>query len=254
MRTEGDAGPQAGSDTPLAKAFDHVDTWVFDLDNTLYPAHSNLFGQVDERIRDYVQRLLDIEADEAQVIQKDYYRRYGTTLRGLMIEHEIATDEFLEYVHDIDHSHLDPDPRLGEAIAALPGRRFIMTNGARSHAEKVAGRLGITDHFEDIFDIVAADLLPKPEQATYARFLEKHGLTPAHAAMFEDLSRNLEVPARLGMRTVLVVPEGTREVFRESWELEGRTAPHIDFVTDHLADFLERLLGRDTGSAGLNQR
>ncbi|MEW5421293.1 pyrimidine 5'-nucleotidase [Amorphus sp. 3PC139-8] len=225
----------------MAAAFRHVDTWVFDLDNTLYPAHSNLFDQVNVRIRDYVQRLLGLEADAAQEIQKDYYRRYGTTLRGLMMEHEISSDDFLEYVHDIDHSHLDPDPRLGAAIAALPGRRFIMTNGARSHAEKVAGRLGITEHFEDIFDIVAADLLPKPHQETYERFFEKHGIRPASAAMFEDLARNLSVPSELGMRTVLVVPEGTREVFRESWELEGRTAPHIEFVTDHLATFLERI-------------
>lgn len=244
MRSEPLGASPGSTAAPLAGAFGHVDTWVFDLDNTLYPAHSNLFDQVNDRIRDYVQELLGLEAEAAHELQKDYYRRYGTTLRGLMIEHEISPDGFLEYVHDIDHSHLDPDPRLGAAIAALPGRRFILTNGARSHAEKVAERLGITDHFEDIFDIVAADLLPKPAEATYARFLQKHGLAPASAAMFEDLSRNLKVPSDLGMRTVLVVPEGTREVFRESWELEGRTAPHIDFVTDHLAGFLERILPR----------
>ncbi|MDQ0316655.1 pyrimidine 5'-nucleotidase [Amorphus orientalis] len=239
---------------PVADAFRHVDTWVFDLDNTLYPAHSNLFDQVNDRIREYVQKLLNLDAQAAQRVQKDYYHRYGTTLRGLMQEHDISPDGFLEYVHDIDHSHLDPDPRLGEAISALPGRRFILTNGSRRHAEKVAERLGITDHFEDIFDIVAADLLPKPAEATYARFLELHGLNPKASAMFEDLSRNLKVPGDLGMRTVLVVPEGTREVFRESWELEGRTAPHIDFVTDHLTGFLERLLDHNPVSPAPQER
>ncbi|MGX1307454.1 putative hydrolase of the HAD superfamily [Amorphus suaedae] len=242
MRIEGEPGSEGPEAMPPSDAFRHVDTWVFDLDNTLYPAHSSLFSQVNDRIRDYVQTLLGLEAQAAHDLQKDYYQRYGTTLRGLMIEHAISPDAFLEYVHDIDHSPLQADARLGDAIAALPGRRFIMTNGSRRHAENVAARLGITDHFEDIFDIVAADLVPKPEEATYARFLKKHGLEPTSAAMFEDLSRNLTVPSHLGMRTVLVVPEGTREVFRESWEMEGRTASHIDYVTDDLSAFLEGLL------------
>jgi putative hydrolase of the HAD superfamily len=145
-------------------------------------------------------------------------------------------------VHDIDHSPVLPDPRLGAAIERLPGRRFIMTNGTKVHAEKVAQRLGVEDHFEDIFDIVAAGLLPKPERATYDKFLKLHGIEPKRAAMFEDLSRNLEVPADLGVRTVLVVPGGTREVFREDWELEGQEAAHVHFVTDDLAAFLESIL------------
>jgi putative hydrolase of the HAD superfamily len=222
--------------------FSHVDTWVFDLDNTLYPAHTNLFGQVDVRIRDYVRNLLDTTHEEAQTVQRGYYEKYGTTLRGLMIEHGISPDAFLEYVHDIDHSALDPDPALGSAIEALPGRKFIMTNGSRKHAENTARALGIEQHFEDIFDIVAAGLLPKPHREAYDIFLKLHGIEPQRSAMFEDLARNLAVPHSLGMRTVLVVPQGTREVFREAWELEGRDAPHVEHVTDHLAGFLERLL------------
>jgi putative hydrolase of the HAD superfamily len=222
--------------------FARVDEWVFDLDNTLYPAHTDLFAQVDVKIRAFVQQLLGSTADEAQRLQKDYYRRYGTTLRGLMIEHGITPDGFLEYVHDIDHSVVEPDPALGAAIARLPGRKFIMTNGTRRHAEKVAARLGITHHFTDIFDIVAADLLPKPHRETYDKFLAGAGIVPARAAMFEDLSRNLAVPHALAMATVLVVPHGAREVLREAWELEGRDDGHVDWVTDDLACFLQGLI------------
>jgi putative hydrolase of the HAD superfamily len=160
-----------------------------------------------------------------------------------MLEHGITPDGFLEFVHDIDHSVVAPDPRLGAAIERLPGRKFIMTNGTRTHAEKVAARLGITHHFTDIFDIVAADLLPKPHRETYDKFLNEAGIEPRRAAMFEDLSRNLAVPFDLGMATVLVVPHGAREVLRESWEMEGRDAVHVGWLTDDLAGFLESLVG-----------
>lgn len=226
------------------RAFQGVEAWIFDLDNTLYPAHVNLFAQIDERISSYVSALLGIAKEDARVVQKDFYRDYGTTLRGLMVKHEINPDDFLQYVHDIDYSPVTPNPDLGAAIAALPGRKFIFTNGDKPHAERTAARLGVADHFEDIFDIVAAGLLPKPNKETYDLFLEKTGVSSARAAMFEDLPRNLAVPHKLGMRTVLVVPEGIREVFREDWEMEGGDAPHIDFVTDHLADFLKAVTGQ----------
>lgn len=230
------------------RAFLGVEAWIFDLDNTLYPAHVDLFAQIDERISDYVARLLGIAKDEARIKQKEFYRDYGTTLRGLMNEHKIDADDFLNYVHDIDYSPVTPDPELGAQIAALPGRKFIFTNGDRPHAERTAARLGVTEHFDEIFDIVAAGLLPKPNRETYDRFLERTGVSPARATMFEDLSRNLVVPHRLGMRTVLVVPEGTREVFREDWEMEGDEAPHVEFVTDSLPGFLKAVNGaiRDT--------
>lgn len=235
------------SEEAIGDRFAHVGTWIFDLDNTLYPAHSNLFAQIDTKIRDYVQRLLNTTHEDAHRVQRDYYKRYGTTLRGLMTEHGISPDEFLDYVHDIDHSALEPDLRLGAAIARLPGRRFIMTNGSRKHAEKTAARLGITQHFDDIFDIVAADLQPKPQRVAYDLCLARHAIEPKTAAMFEDLARNLEVPHALGMRTVLVVPNGTREVFRDAWELEGRADPHIEHVTDNLAVFLETIPANPQG-------
>jgi putative hydrolase of the HAD superfamily len=220
------------------RGFSHVDTWVFDLDNTLYPHHLNLWQQVDERIREYVARFLDVGREEAFRVQKDYYRRYGTTMRGLMTEHGLNPDDFLDFVHEIDHSPLTPDAALGAAIEALPGRKLILTNGTRKHADAVTRRLAIGHHFEGVFDIVAAELEPKPAPQTYDRFLAAHGVDPARAAMFEDLARNLAVPHALGMTTVLVVPRGTREVFRESWELEGRGEAHVDHVTEDLAGFL----------------
>jgi len=221
--------------------FTHVETWVFDLDNTLYPHHLNLWHQVDERIRDYIARFLDVGREEAFRVQKDYYKRYGTSMRGLMTEHGMKADDFLDFVHQIDHSPLTPNPELGAALEALEGRKLILTNGTRKHADAVMHRLAIHEHFDDVFDIVAAELEPKPFPAAYDRFLARHGVEPGKAAMFEDLARNLEVPHALGMTTVLVIPEATREVFREGWELQGRDAPYVDHVTDDLVDFLNEI-------------
>ena len=223
------------------RGFGAVEIWVFDLDNTLYPHHLNLWQQVDERIRDYIASFLRVTPDEAFRVQKDYYRRYGTSMRGLMEEHDLNPDEYLEIVHQIDHSPLTPNPALGAAIARLPGRKLVLTNGTRRHADAVMARLEIAEQFEDVFDIAAADLEPKPRPAVYHRFLARHNVDPRKAAIFEDLARNLEVPHALGMTTVLVVPEGTRNVFREEWELAGRDAQHVDHVTDDLTGFLRKI-------------
>jgi len=225
----------------VQRSFDRVETWVFDLDNTLYPHHLNLWQQVDVRIRDYIARLLNLSQTEAFRMQKDYYKRYGTTLRGLMLEHGLQPDDFLDFVHEIDHSPLEPNPRLGAAIGELPGRKLILTNGTRKHADVVMKRLAIHEHFDDVFDIIAAELEPKPSPGTYDRFLAHHGVDPRRSAMFEDLARNLSTPHALGMTTVLVVPGGTREVLREDWELEGRDAAHVDHVTDDLVGFLQNI-------------
>jgi putative hydrolase of the HAD superfamily len=225
-----------------ARDFAKVETWVFDLDNTLYPHHLNLWYQVDERIREYVADYLKVAREDAFRIQKDYYKRYGTTMRGMMAEHGMNPDAFLDYVHKIDHSPLTPNPALGAALERLPGRKLILTNGTRKHADAVMRRLEVHQHFEDVFDIVAAELEPKPLAQTYDRFLALHAVEPRKAAMFEDLARNLVVPHGLGMTTVLVVPEKTREVFREGWELEGRGAAHVDHVTDDLVRFLQGIV------------
>ena len=226
----------------IPRPFTGVDTWVFDLDNTLYPHHVNLWQQVDARIGEFISAYLKISAAEARVIQKDYYLRYGTTMRGMMTEHGVRADDYLAYVHKIDHSPLEPNPTMGAAIAKLPGRKLILTNGSTDHADAVLARLGLATHFEAVFDIIAAELEPKPALATYQKFLRDHAVDPKKSAMFEDLARNLVVPHQLGMVTVLVVPDGSREVVREAWELEGRDAAYVDHVTDDLTGFLQGLV------------
>lgn len=225
-----------------ARSFTHVDTWVFDLDNTLYPRHINLWQQVDARIRDYVVTFLRLPPGEAYAVQKELYKRYGTTMRGLMTEHGLDAHDYLAYVHDIDHSPLEPDPALGAAIAELPGRKLILTNGTRAHAEAVLKRLEINPHFEDVFGIIEAEFEPKPSSQTYERFFARHAIEPTRAAMFEDLARNLEVPHRFGMTTVLVVPEAGNDLGQQPWEMEGRDAPFVDHVTDDLTGFLARII------------
>ncbi|WP_051091352.1 pyrimidine 5'-nucleotidase [Methylopila sp. M107] len=226
-----------------AKGFDHVETWVFDLDNTLYPASSRLFDQIDAKITAYVMARTGLDGMSAKALQKFYYHRHGTTLRGLMAEDGLDPDDFLAYVHDIDHSVLVPAPELAVAIARLPGRRFVLTNGSRRHAESVIARLGVAELFEDVFDIAAAGYVPKPEAEAYRLFLDLHGIEPAKAAMFEDLSKNLVIPHALGMRTVLVTPLGGEPEGLERLETpaDAEPAPYVDHVTDDLPGFLAGL-------------
>jgi putative hydrolase of the HAD superfamily len=235
------------SPVPIGDAFTRVDTWIFDLDNTLYPPHSNLFAQVDQRMGAFISDRLGVELAEAKRLQKSFYRDYGTTLRGLMSAHGVDPHEFLAFVHDIDHSPIEPDPALGAALSLLPGRKFVLTNGSRAHADSIVKRLGIESHFEDLFDIIAADFQPKPARPPYERFIGRYGIDPGHAAMFEDLPRNLDVPHALGMRTVLVVagPDTPAETiaYRQHWESEIGAGAAIDHVTDDLADFLVNVAG-----------
>lgn len=226
---------------PEPRHFAHVTDWVFDMDNTLYPHDTNLFSQIDVRMTSYVSELLQLPRDEARKVQKQFYQEYGTTLKGLMECHNIDPDDFLAKVHDIDYTWLKPDPLLGEAIARLPGRKFIYTNGDRKHAENAAAQLGILDRFDDIFDIVAAQLVPKPERAPYELFYKQCGINPQKAAMFEDLARNLTVPKSTGMRTVLIVPNNFEPDFREIWESDPAFTDSVDFVTDNLTEFLTAL-------------
>jgi putative hydrolase of the HAD superfamily len=222
---------------PDSRRFGHVDTWVFDLDNTLYPHDARVWPQVDERITLYIANMFGLDGLSARALQKFFYHKHGTTLRALMEDYQVDPYDFLDFAHDIDHSAIVLNEALGQAIERLPGRRLILTNGSRQHAENVARKLGVLDHFEDVFDIAASDFIPKPERRAYERFLEKHGVEPARSAMFEDIAKNLVVPHDLGMTTVLVVPK-TIDPFRESFEQEAVRAPHIDHITNDLADFL----------------
>jgi putative hydrolase of the HAD superfamily len=226
-------------------AMAHVDTWVFDLDNTLYPADSDLWPKIDARITAYLAELFGLDGLSSREVQKYYYHRYGTSLRGLMDEGALPdVGEFLDFVHDIDRSSLRPDTALSEAIGALEGRKLIFTNGSRRHAEETAEALGILQHFDGISDIVSSRFDPKPGAGAYQRFFTDHGVDPRRAVMFEDLSKNLLVPRAEGMRTVLVVPRIGQVDHRDASEREFTRPEHVDFMTDNLAGFLTELLPR----------
>ena len=218
--------------------FRSVETWVFDLDNTLYPPDSALWPMIDARITLFLCALFGLDGISARALQKHYYRQYGGTLRGLMQEYGIPSDEFLEFVHDIDRSSLKPNPLLAEAIAALPGRKLIFTNGSRAHAMRTAEGLGLAAMFEDIFDIVAAEFVPKPDPSSYDRFFLRHEVDPTRAAMFEDIARNLIVPHARGMLTTLVVPRAGQTDYREAADGTLGSDAYIDFITSDLEGFL----------------
>jgi len=217
-----------------------IQTWVFDLDNTIYPAVQSLFPQIDVRIRAYIARRLGLELDESYRLQKQYYRDYGTTLRGMMTVHGVDPHDFLDYVHDIDYSVLQPSPRLQRALAGLPGRKLIFTNGSKPHAERVLSALGVAPAFDAIFDIVAADFIPKPQMRAYEILGESCNVRFDTAAMIEDLERNLVPAADLGMTTVWVKQDGhPDEQFIDS---PSGDSPHIHHITQDLTAWLERMV------------
>lgn len=211
-------------------AFSHVTAWVFDLDNTLYSPRTRLFDQIDKRINAYVMTALGVDRAEADRLRDTYWRRYGTTLAGLMAEHGVAPDPYLVDVHDIDFSVLAPDPGLRARIAALPGRRIVYTNGSAPYAERVIAARGLSGLFDSVYGVEHAGYRPKPEPAAFDAVFARDGLSPATAAMFEDDARNLAAPHALGMRTVHVAPV-------------PEPADHIHHHTDDLAGFLARLTG-----------
>ncbi|MEL7285449.1 MAG: pyrimidine 5'-nucleotidase [Pseudomonadota bacterium] len=218
--------------------------WVFDLDNTLYPAECDLFAQIDQRMTDFVARFLRLPHDEARALQKKYYAEHGTTLNGLMSMHGMTPDEFLAHVHDIDLSPLPKTPELASAIAALPGRKFVYTNGSRGHADRVTEYMGIQGVFDGRFAIEDSAFLPKPNQSSYDAFLAKFDVDPNSAVFFEDLARNLAPASAMGFATVLVQSD-------KDWSHEPASArpagigddlpPHIDYVTRDLTQFLRSI-------------
>jgi putative hydrolase of the HAD superfamily len=213
-----------------------IDTWVFDLDNTLYPVECRLFEQVDHKMTEFVADRLNLSLTAARTLQKDYWKRYGTTLKGLMTHHAVEPGEFLEFVHQIDLSLLPDNPRLKIAIERLPGRKVIFTNGPHHHAAAVLDRLGMSNHFETIFDIATFDYLPKPEEAAYRFMLDRLGADPKTCVLFEDTVENLAPADRLGMTTVLMAPKG------QVVEVRGQSGAFVHHVTDDLGHFLERLI------------
>lgn len=210
--------------------FSHVTTWVFDLDNTLYPPHMRLFDQIEVRMTDWVMQALQVDRARADHLRAYYWSTYGTTLAGLMREHDIDPGPYLNEVHDIDFSVLSPDPDLARSIASLPGRKIIYTNACAPYAEKVLSARGLAGLFDAVYGVEHAEFHPKPDAQAFATVFCKDGLDPTRAAMFEDDARNLAVPHALGMKTVHVAPAPER-------------ADHIHHHTDDLAAFLSRLVG-----------
>ncbi len=231
-------------ETDLLSKFGHVSTWVFDLDNTLYPSDCGLWPQINQRVTLYLAALTGLDGLSARALQRYYYHRHGTTLRGLVDEAAIDPDPFLDFVHDVDRSGLSRDARLAREIGRLPGRRLIFTNGSRDHALRTVAQLGLDGLFEDAFDIVASGLVPKPSASAYAAFFDRYGVDPAGAAMFEDIAKNLLTPKARGMTTTLVAPRPGQRDERDAADGEGRDAGHVDFVTDDLAGFLEQVNDR----------
>jgi len=181
-----------------------IDAWLFDLDNTLYPARSNLFAQVDLRINAFVRSFYGIDQEEARAVQRRLYQEHGSTLRGLMVVHGLVPDEYLDFVHDIDYAPILADAALDAALGRLKGRKIVFTAGSTRHAGAVLERLGIGHHFEAVHDIAAAAYLPKPDPRAYRGALARFGLEPQTTAMVEDIVRNLAPAHDLGMTTVWV--------------------------------------------------
>jgi len=208
--------------------FDHVETWVFDLDHTLYPPSMRLFDQIEQRMNDWVTRVLGIDRAAADELRVHYWRTYGTTLAGLMREHDVDPAPYLTDVHDIDFSVLEPDHNLAASIRALPGRKIVYTNGCVPYALNVLNHRGLGDIFDAVFGIESAKFQPKPERAAFEEVFAQSQTDPAKAAMFEDDTRNLRAPYEMGMRTVHVAPQ-------------AEPADHIHHHTDDLGAFLEPL-------------
>jgi putative hydrolase of the HAD superfamily len=227
----------------VPRGFQRTETWIFDLDNTLYPAECNLFAQVDHRMGAFIAQYLGVPYEYARHLQKTYYRQFGTTLAGLMAIHKLDPDAFLTYVHDIDLSVVPEAPALRAEIAALPGRRLIFTNGSRRHAERVAEKLGVLDLFEDICDIAACDYVPKPEAQAFDRMIRRHGIAADGAAMFEDMPMNLEVPHALGMTTVLVHSSYVDHPVQQKMKAWTTLPDHIHHMTVDLTGFLREAVG-----------
>lgn len=221
--------------------FDDTSVWVFDLDNTLYPAECDLFTLVSDKMNIFIQDFLKVDLDEAKRVRREYYLKYGTTLAGLMEVNDMEPDGFLDFVHDIDHSLLEENVPLAKAIARLPGRKLIYTNGSTGHAEGVAGKIGILDQFDGIFDIKAANYVPKPKMDAFDMFLAKHNVAPTTAAMFEDLPHNLEPAHARGLTTVLVHSSYDDHPSQADVKDGAELPPYIHHRTEDLTAFLEGL-------------
>ena len=217
--------------------FSDVTDWVFDLDNTIYPANSSLFPRVAERMTLFISDALGMTLDDAAALKTRLFRSYGTTMHGLMKEYGMTPDAFLAFVHEIDLSDVMPDAELDRLLGTLNGKKHIYTNGTVRHAERILDAFGIRHHFDHIFDIVASDHIPKPNPAPYQRFFELSGIRPQQAVMIEDMARNLEPAARAGMGTIWLVSD-------HDWAHKGASQDYVHFIAEDVKHCLNALCAK----------
>ena len=212
----------------------NIKYWIFDLDNTLYSGKTRVFEQVDKKMSKYISEKLNISIDEAKKIQKNYFHEYNTTLNGMIKNHKIDANEFLEFVHDIDIDFLKKDLKLIEEFKRLDGKKFIFTNGSKKHALNVTRRIGIEQYFDDIFDIVESDFVPKPALKPYKKLVEKHKIDPNLCVFVEDIARNLKPAYEMGMKTVWIEND-------EPWASKFSDSDFVNYRTKNLSEFLKKI-------------
>ncbi len=216
------------------KSLSKIKYWLFDLDNTLYDGATKVFDQVDKKMTKFISEKLNISTVEARKIQKNYFQEYNTTLNGMIKNHKIDADEFLEFVHDVDLNFLNKDKDLEEEIKKLEGKKIIFTNGSRAHAENVTKRIGIDKLFDGIFDIRDSEFIPKPSSEPYKKLVESYKIEPQYCIFFEDIARNLKPAYEMGMQTVWIKN-------KEPWAAKFSEADFVIHKTDKLVNFLKEI-------------
>ena len=216
------------------KELTKIKYWIFDLDNTLYSGDTKVFDQVDKKMSKFISEKLNVSVDEAKKIQKNYFHEYNTTLNGMIKNHKINANEFLEFVHDVDLDFLKANKPLEQEITNLNGKKFIFTNGSKAHAANVTKRIGIENLFDGVFDIVESDFIPKPSIEPYKKIIEKYKIEPQYSIFIEDIARNLKPAHELGMKTVWIKND-------EPWAAKFSDSDFINYKTDNLAKFLKEI-------------
>jgi len=216
------------------KSLKFIKYWLFDLDNTLYSGNTKVFDQVDKKMSQFISEKLNVSIEKAKEIQKNYFYKYNTTLNGMIKHHKINADEFLDFVHDIDVDFLKKDVQLSSELSKLDGKKIIFTNGSKKHAKNIMQRIGVNQYFDDIFDIVDCDFIPKPSIEPYKKLIDKHKIDPNLCVFIEDIARNLKPAYEMGMKTVWIENE-------EPWAKKFSDSNFINYKTKNLSGFLKQI-------------
>jgi putative hydrolase of the HAD superfamily len=216
------------------KELSNIKFWLFDLDNTLYSGDTKVFDQVDKKMSKFISEKLKVSLEEAKKIQKNYFHEYNTTLNGMIKNHDIDANEFLEFVHDVDLEFLKKDENLKKEIEKLKGKKIIFTNGSKAHASNVTSRIGIEQLFDGVFDIVDSNFYPKPSIEPYKKIIENYKIEPEYCIFFEDIARNLKPAYELGMKTVWIEN-------KEPWAAKYSEEEFVNYKTESLTKFLKEI-------------